>query len=119
MAEYESAINTESLKKEIEEQLRIKQLTPEEYSLLQEIEKQRARLEKEEDKLSALHKKCPHPLAMRLVKNEGYSGGWDKTEAYWTSHKCEMCGKYWHTDQRWKYLGGKLGLPDDAAASSR
>lgn len=73
-------------------------------------------------KLDAFHKQkvelqdmCNHPLVAREVKNDGNTGNWDG-DLYWTDHRCTLCGRRWSTTQRWKHVGGKLGLPDDEIA---
>ena len=67
-------------------------------------------------KFEELQKACPHPLIARETENAGTSGNWDRYEAYWTRHKCALCGKVWTTNQSWKQVGGKMGMPDDPEA---
>lgn len=70
-----------------------------------------------QEKYNAAQKLCEHPLIAREHKNEGSSGGWDRdSDSYWTSHKCTLCNMRWTTHQRWKYVGGQLGLPTDPEA---
>lgn len=119
MSEYKPAISineADLLKNAIRTKQRA-MLEPDDLLLLKAIEAQQAVVDREEDKLLDLYTKCTHPLAMREVKNEGYSGQhWDRVSAYWTAHKCTMCTKQWHTKQNWESIGGKLGLPDDTGA---
>ena len=60
---------------------------------------------------------CSHPLVVRVIKNEGSSGNWDRDDHYWTSHRCEICDLRWSTNQSWKNVGGRLGLPNDKEAT--
>lgn len=62
---------------------------------------------------------CSHPLIAREAKNEGSRGNWERDESYWTRHRCEICDLRWFTNQSWKNVGGRLGLPDDKEAKDK
>ena len=59
---------------------------------------------------------CSHPLIARTTQNRSNTGNYDNDNSYWTEHKCDICGLYWTTGQRWEHVGGKHGHPDDAEA---
>lgn len=60
--------------------------------------------------------RCRHPLIARETENEGSSDNWDRSSYYWTNHHCIVCGLKWRTNQSWKQVGTKLGLPTDEEA---
>lgn len=63
---------------------------------------------------------CTHPLVARQTKNEGSSGNLDRgDDCYWTRHICDICDLRWTTNQSWKNVGGRLGLPNDEKAKER
>ena len=112
-------IDKDALYKEALLAKQLEKLDVTDAALYRQIERQREVIAAEEVKLDALQVKCTHPLTMRSTKNEGWSNDWDRTSAYWTVHNCGICGKQWHTSQRWMYLGGKKGLPDDLEAKDK
>ena len=61
---------------------------------------------------------CSHPLLARHTENEGTSSYDDPKGSYWTVHTCKLCEKRWHTDQDWKRVGDRLGLPKPVDKSS-
>lgn len=92
-------------------------LTPEERDHAHKLQEARIVMEAAELAFAELQRSCPHPLIAREYKNEGSTGGWDRdSDSFWTRHRCTLCDLRWNTGQRWKYVGGRLGLPDDPEA---
>ena len=77
------------------------------------VENEMAKLRAE---LEQIQEDCPHPLIARDAVNEGSTGNWDRQDSYWTRHHCKLCDRRWSTGQRWQYVGGKMGHPNDQAA---
>ena len=84
--------------------------------MMNKIKRKRETLEKKinlhRNELLNLQEICEHPLEHRTHKNDGWSNDWDRTSEYWTSHTCLLCNKRWNTNQRWKWEGSGLGLPE-------
>lgn len=97
----------------------IASLTNRELEILAEVEywdKQELLVSENQKRLQS---ECTHPLIMRVHKNEGISGGWDRSEdVYWTSHHCSLCYLRWHTNQRWDIVGERKGHPNDTLAAA-
>lgn len=91
-------------------------LTPEERDHAHKLREALIVMEAAELAYAALQKSCPHPLIAREHEDEGDCGNWDRDDSYWTRHRCTLCDSRWTTNQRWKYLGGRLGLPSDEQA---
>ena len=92
-------------------------LTPAEKRIETKLAKARAKADAAQLEFNTLQKQCPHPLVSRTATNRGDSGNWCRgDDSYWTNHVCGLCGMYWTTGQRWKYVGGKHGHPDDQEA---
>lgn len=91
-------------------------LTPEEREHAHKLREAQIVMEAAELAYAALQESCPHPLIAREYVNEGSTGNWDRDDRYWTRHRCTLCDKRWSTNQRWQYLGGRLGLPTDKEA---
>lgn len=85
-------------------------------AIMSECERVEAKLKAFHEQRVELQDLCKHPLPAREVKNKGNTGNWDGHDTYWTDHHCTLCNRRWSTTQRWKYVGGKLGLPDDEIA---
>lgn len=108
---------TEEQKEEAIAQYIEAQLSEEDRAYKKLLDAARIAMDDAELHFAELQSKCPHPLIMRVHKNEGSTGGWDRcNDSYWTSHKCNMCDKRWHTHQRWAQVGGRQGHPDDKEA---
>jgi hypothetical protein len=92
-------------------------LSPEEKRIHKKLKAAREKADNAELAFRELRKQCPHPLIARTSENHGNSGNWDRSEdSYWTNHICGLCNLRWSTGQRWKYVGGKIGHPDDPEA---
>jgi hypothetical protein len=108
---------TDAQKAEAERLYIFSQLSPNDVEHTQRLEQARREMEAAEEVFAALQNACTHPLAARDYVNRGYTGGWDRdSDAYWTEHRCKLCDKRWRTGQRWRYVGGRKGLPDDTDA---
>jgi hypothetical protein len=82
------------------------------------IAREKTLIEASQVRIKVLQEKCPHPLIARATKNHGSGGDWDE-RTYWTTHKCSICDLFWSTSQRWEYVGGRMGLPDDEEAKEK
>jgi len=107
---------TDAQKKEAERTFLLSKLDDHDLSIASEMERVEEMLRRFHEQKVELQNECHHPLIARETKNEGNTGNWDGHDSYWTNHVCTLCGRRWSTTQRWKYVGTKLGLPDDLEA---
>lgn len=67
-------------------------------------------------RIRLIQSQCAHPLVVRTTKNKSDTGNWDRgQDSYWTEHECGLCQLRWQTDQDWKRIGDKRGMPKDAS----
>lgn len=76
------------------------------------IHKLKEQIKRIQAEIEAIQEECSHPLACRITKNKSNTGNYDpESDSYWTEHTCQLCEKRWITDQDWKSIGDKRGMP--------